>query len=75
MKDPGDYSGNHRGKGDIDVRAVNLVLPAQGLARHQVENAIGAKGSGRAVVQIEEPDGAVDDGESKGKQGVHGTDG
>ena len=73
VEGPCGHSGDHRGKHDVDVEVVDLVLAAQYLLRPQIEDAVGAHGGSRAVVHVEEPDGAVDEGEPHRQQGVHGA--
>ena len=48
--------------------------PPQELLGPHVENSVRAQGGGGAVVEVEEPDSAVDDGEPHRQQGVHGAD-
>ena len=75
VEGPRCHSGDHRGEHNVDVEVVDLVLAGQDLLRPQIKDAVGAHGGGRAVVHIEEPDSAVDEGEPHRQQSVYGTDG
>ena len=74
MKGPRRYARGHCGEDNADVEVVDLVAPLQGLLRAQIEDAVSAQSGGRAVVQVKEPDRAVNDGEPHREQGVHGPD-
>ena len=76
MKHPSGDSCSHCGKHDVNVRAVYRVQSTKGFLRPQVENAVSAKGSCGAIVQIEKSDGTVsdgtvEDGKSHRQQRVH----
>ena len=71
VEGPRDHPGGHGGKHDIDV-GVCVIVAAEAVLRPEVEDAVSAYGGRRPVVQIEEPYGAVDDGESHREEGVDG---
>ena len=68
---PGDDTGGHRGVEDVHEYVVHRIQPAEGLLRPQVEYAVCAQRSRRSIVQIEEPDGAIDQSKPHRQQGVH----
>ena len=72
---PSNDAGNDCGKKDIDEGIIYVVSTAEYVLRSQVEDAVGAQSSGRAVVQVKEPNRAVDQGEAHGEQCVHGAHG
>ena len=70
--------GNARGddrEDHVHYRCVDLVLAAQRLAGTEVEDAVRADRGGRSVVEIEEPDRAVDKCEADREEGVDRADG
>ena len=73
MQGPGDDASGQRGKDDIDVEVVDIVAP-DAFVSTQVEDAVGAERGGCSVIQIKEPDGAVDEGETHRQQGIDGAD-
>ena len=75
VEGPHGHPGDHCREHDVDVDVVDRVLPGQHLLRPQVEDPVGAHGGGSAVVHIEEPDGAVDEGEAHRQQSVDSAHG
>ena len=75
VESPGDDSGNHHGKENVDVEIVGVVQAKGGRLGSQVENPVRANGGGASVKQIEEPDGAVDEGEPQRQQCIDGAHG
>ena len=74
VEDPGDHSRHYGGEQHVYVGVVHGVQAAKGVLGAQVEDAVCANGRGRTVVEIEEPDGAVHNGEPHCQQGVHRAD-
>ena len=70
MDDPGSYSRSDGGEDNIDVEVVGLE-PVSVPLRPQIEDAVSAQGGGGAVIEVKEPDCAVDQGEADGQKGVH----
>ena len=76
LETPSGHAGHHEGEYDVNVKIVDFELPdLEGVFGPEVENAVCADGSGSAVIEIEEPNRAVDEGEADGKQGIDGTHG
>ena len=71
VEGPGHDAGGHCGVEDVHEYVVDRVQPAEGLLRPQVENAVCAQRRRRSIVQIEEPDGAIDQSKPHRQQGVH----
>ena len=71
---PRDHSGGHGGKHSGHV-GVGVVLAAEAVLRPEIEDAVCAYGGRCAVVEIEEPNGAVDDREAHREKRVHGPHG
>ena len=72
---PRDNAGHDDGEDEVYVQLVDLVLAADHVVGAEVEDPVGAQGRGCAVVQVEEPDGAVDQGEAHGQERVDRADG
>ena len=70
VKGPGNHASHDDSEDEVDVQLVDLVLAAHHIVGAEVEDPVGPQGCGRAVVQVEEPDGAVDQGEPQGQQCV-----
>jgi len=58
---PGDDPGNHGREDDVDEVIVDVVTTAQEVLRSQIEDAVSPQRRGGSVVQVEEPDRAVDE--------------
>ena len=72
---PRHHAGNHCRKQCVDHGVLHLVQAPNCLLGAQVEDPVGPDGSRGAVVEVKEPDGAVNKGEAHGKQRVHRADG
>ena len=75
MERPPQHARGDDAERDVEGWMVDLILPAQRLLRAQVEHSVGADGRRRAVVQVKEPHGAVDEGEAHRQQRVDGAHG
>ena len=75
MQRPAYDSGHDSGEYGVNVNAVNVGAAAQRSGSAKIKDAIGSQGRRRAVVEIEEPDRAVHEGEAHGEQRVHRADG
>ena len=75
VKSPADHAGDDCSEHRVYIDAVDIEAAAEGRGSPQVEDTICSKGGGGSVVEIEEPDGAVHQGEAHGQQGVHCADG
>ena len=75
VKGPGDHSSDDHGEDAIHIGTIHRMLAAQDLLTSEVENAVGSQGGSGSVVQIKEPDRAVNDGEPQRQQRIHGADG
>ena len=69
VEGPRDHSGSHGGKHGGHI-GVGVVVAAEAVLRPEVEDAVSAYGGGGPVVEVEEPNGAVDDGEAHREEGV-----
>ena len=68
------HPGGHRRQDDVQVKLVDSVMRGKELLCPQVEDAVGAQGRGRPVIKVEEPYGAVDQGETHSHDGIHRPD-
>ena len=50
-----------------------MIKPPQCVLGHEIEHAVCSEGCGSAVVQVEEPNGAVNDGKSHGQESIDGS--
>ena len=65
--DPDRYGGENH----VKYRLVDLIPPSECIVRAQVEYSVGAQRGRRSIIQVEEPDRAVNQRESHRYQRVH----
>ena len=68
---PCNHAGNNGGKQHVDHGVLHLVQAANRLFRTQIEDPVRPDGGRGAIVEVKEPDGAVDEGKAHGQQRVY----